>query len=736
MEWEEGEAVQWTVTVLVALQRYYVFLRVRLHRVPYKTLMVLSAVQTLQLVSFVFPRSSSRGLPWNYEALQPLWLSLGVSVSPPALLHWLSVSDYVLVGCVLGLLAEQVVVMAALMCVCVRLSTYDFVSELSAAQMGIVHPWLFALHEVCNFVLLKVLFFPLVYAFSADVTCLFPYTCLDFVTATPLVVNLEAVALFLLICLKLTDLAFVGNIRWTSGDLESLSSCQYRGVLTWLEVALVGIAAVVPFRSHPTVYGLLLLGFGAVYLNYLYLKLPFHQMVMNNMRTARGLFFLWSGLICLIADFMGGYSQAAFGPTALYWLSIVLVLPMVCGRYSSRAQGLGVVRKAEQAFEVEHMIRAVLRSGSSRDQANLDRVISSALQAFPQSVSLTVWTLYYYMQLEDTIFVKVTLAKLVGMRKSALSAVEAFYAVFYVENWLRSFAIEREAIEYLNMRKRYLFARQKDQEVCERLYEVFCSIGQRGTKFNTLVTSFHKIESMLRVCKLYYAVSVKTRQSKDFLDSYAGFMEMLQREKKAMSLRYRSAEMIKAQIKRRDAKVSLFDSQIMIVTMSLSSRNLGFILTATGCELLGYLDEQVVGAHHSVLIPPPHCDNHDDMLRRITRFRHKHPVYESLQMLYFLDRARYLIPADWKVGLINLPGTGELAVLAAVRPHETYEDIAFVNEQTMTLSAMVRSTQTRGFHLFLQAAGLKDVNSALGLTSVEVWNGSITLYVWKDVSDR
>ena len=736
MEWEESESVQWTASVLLALQRYYVFLRVRLHSVPYKTLLVLSTVQTLQLVGFVFPQSSAQGLPWNYEALQPLWLSLDVSVNPPALLRWLAVSDYVLVGAVLGMLAEQVLVMAGLMYICVHLPHYNFVSELSAAQMGILHPWLFTLHEIGKFILLKVLFFPLIYTFSADITCLLPYTCLDWVSATPLIMRLEATALFFLVSLKLTDIAFIGNIRWTSGDLESLSSPLYCGVLVMLETALVGITAVVPFRSHPTVYGLLLVGVGAVYLNYLYQKLPFHQKIMNNMRVARGLFFLWSGLICLISEFMGGYSQAAFGPTALYWLTIALVLPMAWGLYSTRAHALGVVRRTEQSFEVEHMIRAVLRTGSPQDQANLDRVIGGSLRTFPLSVSLTIWTLYYYMELEDAIFVKVMLAKLVGMRKSALSAVEAFYAIFYVENWLRSFANEREVIEYLNMRKRYLYVRQKDQEVCERLYEAFCSIGQRGTKFAALVTSFHKIESMLNACKQYYAVSVKTRQSKDFLDSYAGFMEMLQREKKGTNLRYRSAEMIKAQIKRRDAKVSLFDSQIMIVTMSLASRNYGFILTATGSQLLGYVDEQVVGAHHSVLIPPPHCENHDNMLKRITRFRHKHPVYESLHTLYFMDRTRYLIPADWKVCLINQPGSGELGVLAAVRPHELYEDIAFVDEQTMTLSAMVRCRQTRGFHLFLQVAGLTDVNSALGLASVETWNGSTTLYIRKDVSDK
>lgn len=706
-----------------------------MHSVPYKTLLFLSSLQTVQIISCLFPQSSTSGMPWNYEALQFLWHGLAVSVSPPELLRWLGVSDYLLVGCVLGLLAEQVLVMAVVMLTCVHLPQYDFVSELCGTRMEVVPPWLFTLHETCSIILLRVLFYPLVYTFSIDATCLFQYTCLGWVIVPDMVIRLEAVALCFLILLKYTDLAFVGNLRWATGDLESLSSCVFRGVLTWLEVTLVVITGVVPYRSHPVVYGLMLVAFGTIHLNYLYQKLPFHQMLMNNMRTSRGLFFVWSGLVCLIANLMGGYSQASFGPTALYWLTMILILPMVWGMYNTRAQKLGVVRKPERAFEVEHMIRAVLRAGTARDEAKLDKVISSSMQMFPLSVSLTVWTVYYYIQLNDFIFVKVALSKLMSMRKSVLSLVEAQYAVFYVENWLRSSVNEREAIEYLNMRKRYLFVRQKDQEICERLHEVFDSIGQKGTKFDTLVTSFHKVESMITACKHYYAVSVKTRQSKDFLDSYAGFLEMLQREKKAMNLHSMSAEIVKAQVKRRDGKVSLFDSQIMIVTMSLASRNLGFILSAKGSELLGYHDEQVVGAHHSVLIPPPHCDNHDNMLKRITRFRHKHPVYESLHRLYFMDRARYLTPADWKVCLINLPGSGELAVLAAVRPHDSYEDVAFVSAESMTLTAMVKCRQTRGFELFLQAAGMKDV-SVLGLSNVENWNGSVTLHAQKDVIPR
>jgi PAS domain S-box-containing protein len=164
---------------------------------------------------------------------------------------------------------------------------------------------------------------------------------------------------------------------------------------------------------------------------------------------------------------------------------------------------------------------------------------------------------------------------------------------------------------------------------------------------------------------------------------------MLQKEQKAASLRYMSSEVIKAQMKRKDSKVNLLDVKLMIVVISLSESNFGIVLSAKGSDILGYTDEQLVGTHHSFLIPPPFNENHDRMLRNITKFRHKHPVYESLHTLYFMERSGCIVSADWKVCLVNLPESGALAILAAIRPQTHVIDVALVGEETRKIIVMV-----------------------------------------------
>jgi hypothetical protein len=64
-------------------------------------------------------------------------------------------------------------------------------------------------------------------------------------------------------------------------------------------------------------------------------------------------------------------------------------------------------------------------------------------------------------------------------------------------------------------------------------------------------------------------------------------------------------------------------------------------------------------------------------------------VYESKHHLYFSHKNGTLIGAHWKVRLINMPESGDMTIVAALKPRTDASAMAFLDEMGLRVTAMV-----------------------------------------------
>lgn len=515
-----------------------------------------------------------------------------------------------------------------------------------------------------------------------------------------------------LTAMKLINTAYVGSTSWFGGDLETYSSPQAQVQMWILDFIYVVFMANPDFRDNKIRFAGILMLIGLIKAGKMVLSAPYHKKARNLFELFKALVMLWGGLVLFISA-LNHSGQDSILATSLFFLLFPFLFSLLAHLMFVHIHSIARVQFPTRLFEVEQILRENIESGNfSSSQVSI--AFTSAGQLFPKSLQLVLWTLYYYQHLKDVICVQVHVSKLMKMKWGVLGYIESFYCLRVVQDWLMSLPEQAEPCSFWEYHKNLRELQAIDQEITRIHTDLFSELSQAFPTMPRSMRLMRKLASKSRLYDEYVQATIKQHPiCPELLSLYSSFLFSLSNSRQAgkyRSLERRVADSLKAN--KTENSVDLYDSNCMIIVMSLEPESIGTVIWAQNANLLGYQQSEVVGSDHCLVVPHPLKGTHTAMLQRITLFRHHHPVYESRHHLYFAHKSGLLLGAHWKVRLVNMPVTGRLCVVAALKRRPDAATVAFVGEDKRTVTAMVRDMQTEEFAMRIRdMTGLTDLTS-------------------------
>lgn len=678
MEWLEtldsdNQGVQ---VVLLCLQRYYFYYRKQFLPYNKKWVYFCHCSEIVQLLSLLIPPDSSLSLPWNYSLCQSLWSFLSFLSRPDTLLLHLTVSPLVITCLYTVLVTFKILSSLCISIVLGTMDTHTFSHTVNEPFSTVLHKPIFILNYLFN-LLFRLLFVPITAYYMLQIS----HLSLPF----------QALYLFLTlltITVRVIDTAYIGTTTWFQKDIEAIAVCSDRIYLFLAKIIQVIICSMVDFRTNSLYFsaGLMISGlYGVLKVTY---TVPFHDIRMNCIVIIKAEIALWGGFCVFLGSFDSD-SQETMKITLLFLLLFPGFTVLIVSRLQGRLEAsLRNHLPTKPLYQIEHSIRLLLKTDSYQV---IDTAFHHAFTWHPHSSQLVVWSLYYYHYLKDTTFLQVSISRLMKLPWGVMSFVECLYCVFLVENWLNSLPEHAEAISFVTLQQALIRVTQADNEATRAHYELFTELSNRNFRISRVLRLSETLKYSMKNCVRFYRQLLKSHPgSSEVLSRYSGLLHCLTSSKAA--LKYQSLaqrEVSRMHAKRSEQTVDLYDPNCMIVVMSLERENIGVITWAQNVELLGFNREEVIGTDHSAVIPPPLKATHLNKLKRITEFRHHHPVYESRHLLYFSNRQGLLVGAHWKVRLVNIPGTGDMSIIAALKKRKDAPVLAFIGEDSQSVVSMV-----------------------------------------------
>ena len=667
---------------LLALQRYFLYMRKTFYPLSFRVFCCIQVIQSLQIVTLLIPRDSGKGLPWSYSLCGWMWTSLELTVRPEALMLHLGASEVTVTIVLSVLLVGKILLGLGLAGFLAMLKEETFESLQENSDKKLWFRALLNLDYYWRLLLFRVLNIPLPAYFL---------THLPFSQGLPFLLLLFPV-------LTALDIAYFSSTSWFTNDYEAVSAPIVPLNIWLMDFIFIFFVTLFDFDSYSVKFACILIALGGYKVLILVRTAPFHRFSRSVIEIFKGVMVGWGGVCMLIGEEME-ISQGSILPVSLF----VVITPLLTGIFAHvlhlRMHTLCNVQYPQRLYEIEQILRKqIFKSHSTSQKA--DTAFKRACTLFPKSEQLVIWALYYYKSLKDVTFVQVNVSKLMKIKWGVVSYIECFTCYKGVISWLKTIQDQAEPLSFWEYQVRLEEILRRDNEITKIHYELFSELALEHPKSQKIA----KLSRILVTKMTTFEAYVKRTMQKhpicpELLRLYSNFLSILTNSRRAAKyeqLAFRVTEQLKTN--KAENCVDLYDPECMIVVMSIEPSTLGSIIWAKNSRVLGYLSPaDVMGIDHNIIIPLPLKRSHAGMLKRITVFRHHHPVYESRHHLYFEHQTGALVGAHWKVRLINLPFTGDMTIVAALKPREDAAVIAFVDDSGRKVTAMVWDRQTHRF---------------------------------------
>lgn len=686
---------------LLSVQRYYFFYRK--HFLPYnlKWTLFCHFLEIIQLLALLIPKDSARALPWNYSICGPIWEVLSFISLPDVLLEQLHVAPELVTALYAIVVGSKVIIGIAMAVLLGCMDSQKFAATVNESRTNLLQKPLFLLNYLLN-LLFRVLFIPIIAFWMSQISNMQATYHLAYIGLVLLAVGSRVV-----------DTAYIGNTTWFQEDLESIAVCSDRIYLFLAKLVHVFICSAVDFKANSYYFSAGLMATGLYSVIKVIFKVPFHDVKMNCLVLIKAEISLWGGA-CLLLGNWDHSAQEMMKATLLFFLLLPGFTVLLIAQLAKKLKNALYAEYPMPLYQVEHCVRLLLKTNDA-SMNSIDEVFRKAFLLYPSSPQLVVWSLYYYQHFKDVTFVQVSMSRLLKQPWGLIYFVECLYCVFVVEDWLHSLPDQAEVLSFMTFQHAMKRATEADNEASRAHYELFTELATKSPNLLRVTHLAANLGKQMKRCTLIYRQMLKSHpNSSEILQRFSSFLGTLSSSKAAFKY-YTLAqrEISRVHAKRSDQSVDLYDPNCMVVVMSLEKASLGLITWAQNSELLGFSRQEVIGADHSAVVPAPIKATHIGKLKRITEFRHHHPVYESKHILYFANREGFLVGAYWKVRLINMPGSGDMSIIAALKKRKDAPAIAFIGEDLSSVVAMVMFTQTKAFK--------KRIDTLLGSNSPSVF---------------
>ena len=671
--------------VLCALQRYYYHHRKTHLPLPLKVVYFIHILQSAQILALLFPPSADLNFPWNYSYLGDVWTGLHLVTSPFPVLTRLGVEVEVQIS---GFAVSLGCKLAFFVLVgCVLATMRDFDTWLSTSEKHSLERLLLSLDFTLGLFLFRLLYIP-INAF------LFTHLSTHPSLAFP--------CFLLLTPMKLLNTAYVGSTSWFTSDIETYSFPQTHVLMWVLDLVYVLLMSVLDYDAQKWKFAGLLTVLGAVKVGKVVLNGPYLKHVRNLLELVKGLVMLWGGIVLFLA-ILNRSGQDSVLALSLFFLLFPFLFLLFSHLMSAHLLKIAHIQRPSSLFEMEQILRFNISSGLLAS-AQVSTAFTTAGKLYPDSPQLVLWTLYYYRHLKDVICVQVHISKLMKLKWGVLGYIECYHCLKYMQGWLKTLPEQAEPSAFWEYQENLKNLRKFDYEITSIHLDLFSELSTDFPAIRRVMRLMRKLASKSQQYDSFVQITMKQHPiCPELLTLYSGFLSNLSNSSQAgkyRSLNKRVGDSLSAN--KMENSVDLYDSNCMIIVMSLEPETIGTIIWAQNAKLLGFEDIEMVGGDHCLIVPQPLKGLHTVMLRRIMEFRHHHPVYESRHHLYFAHKSGLLVGAHWKVRLVNMPRTGRLCVVAALKRRQDASTLAFISPDKRTVTAMVTPTQTEGFALRLR----------------------------------
>ena len=703
MEWLDAAMTESRVPALglLSIQRYYFFYRKQFLPYNFKWTLFCHFLEIIQLLALLIPKDSARALPWNYSLCGPIWTVLSFISLPDVLLQQLQIAPELVSALYAIVVGSKVITGIATAVLLGCMDSQRFAATVNESRANLLQRPLFLLNYLLN-MLFRLLFIPIVAFWMSNFSSMQAAYHLSYIGLVLLAVGSRVV-----------DTAYIGNTTWFQEDLESIAVCSDRIYLFLAKLLHVFICSAVNFKANSYYFSAGLMAAGLYSVLKVTFKAPFHDVKMNCLVLVKAEIALWGG-VCLLLGNLDNSAQEMMKTTVLFFLLLPGFTVLLIAQLAKKLKNALRAEYPMPMYQVEHCVRLLLKTNDA-SMDSIDEVFRKAFLLYPSSPQLVVWSLYYYQYLKDVTFVQVSMSRLLKQSWGLTYFVECLYCVFVVEDWLHSLPDQAEVLSFMTFQHALKRATEADIEASRAHYELFTELAAKSPNQLRVTHLAANLGKQMKLCTLIYRQMLKSHpNSSEVLQRFSSFLGTLSSSKAAFKYHtLAQREISRVHAKRSDQSVDLYDPNCMVVVMSLEKASLGLITWAQNSELLGFSRQEVIGADHSAVVPAPIKATHIGKLKRITEFRHHHPVYESKHILYFANRQGFLVGAYWKVRLINMPGSGDMSIIAALKKRKDAPAIAFVGEDLSSVVAMVRFTQTKAFK--------KRIDTLLGGPSLSVF---------------
>jgi hypothetical protein len=649
-----------------------------------------------QMLSFVITPYKELGLPWNYSDLQFIWMGLGFMsrIYYPTELMGLPEIGITLV---LFLYAALIFLQLLIFTKVLRVVRNGQLS--TDHQSKFIRPFLIKAENVLRYILMELAFIPTLIFLSEIVPAI------EKAGYSRTIGYLYYSGMVVLISLEITlDSMLLQKLNWNLNSDNILSIPRYILSVRFVYLAMILVTNEVTYKDHYLVFCSVLMGVGLYSLQkFVYIQ-PYYQLNLNMFESYKAMILFLAGFVLLILTFNEVGSQDDFSLTSVYLLTIIPSMIIISDFIKKRRHYIlnitSVDTNINQFFlQLYHTSKVIVQESEDNESQNLncvtdiEHIIKMHLTSSTKNGFMYLWTIYYKMHLGEWYDIHVLLSESRNIENGWEVGIYLQECRMEYLKCLKGNIEEWEAHSYMMFRQHLKAILKDDQKSCELLVDLFYELLSRNTDTSKLSAFVIKVIGHTRNTKDYYYRLLRIfERNARLLEYYAGYLDFVENTYACKDAYLRASKAREDQDIRSNYKediVNLFNSNNMILTVSLELKSLGKIKWVNNAGLLGYNDLELEKEEFTMLMPSKSVDKQQSFFAESRDIWTNRDSFNNSQKQFLMKRDGYMISVHSKKRLVNTDAN-KLIMIIGLRINYDGLETAYLTDDGRFIYRMVR----------------------------------------------
>ncbi|CAG9330803.1 unnamed protein product [Blepharisma stoltei] len=332
-------------------------------------------------------------------------------------------------------------------------------------------------------------------------------------------------------------------------------------------------------------------------------------------------------------------------------------------------------------MEFEQSIRHLLVSENTENKDKVLNLFSECYKprSFRKNKLLSIWEANYCLFiLKDPRLARVKLTKS-AFTKPCLEGDIQEDKIYQKLDKKKSDLPEVEYLDYLSSLES---TKDKDEEMCYILLDLWNEIASRSPRISKLTNMFIKVNDLTKTLKSSYESLASKNKRSDVFDLYGTFLENILGD-------YEGGEIVlkkKVKIGSLDMmigyqkKLEDYDETLSIILISASFDSFGVIsyINSKAAQNLKTQKSDAIGINFSSFIPKPYCNDHNENMRKLY-MNCTNTILDKPKDFFLQDQEGHLFECNILFKFTNF--NSNPYIIATLRPGNKLRQIILVSEE-------------------------------------------------------